>query len=41
MVGLLLDAMPPGGDIVADKGCDVDWIRDVIEERHRRVLERS
>lgn len=36
MAELLLDALPPGADVIADKGYDADWIRDMIEDRDCR-----
>jgi transposase len=33
MAELLLQDLPKGADVIADKGYDVDWIRDLIEEQ--------
>ena len=33
MAELLLNDLPPGADVIADKGYDADWIRDLIEEQ--------
>lgn len=33
MAELLLDALPVGANVIADKGYDADWIRDMIEDR--------
>jgi len=32
MAELLLNDLPPGADVIADKGYDADWIRDLIED---------
>ena len=34
MAELLLHDLPPGADVIADKGYDADWIRDMIEDQH-------
>jgi transposase len=31
MAELLLNDLPKGADVIADKGYDVDWIRELIE----------
>ena len=31
MAELLLNNLPRGADVIADKGYDADWIRDMIE----------
>lgn len=36
MAELLLDDLPADADVLADKGYDADWIRDLIEDRDRR-----
>jgi transposase len=33
MAELLLQDLPAGADIIADKGYDADWIRDLIEDQ--------
>ncbi len=30
---LLLNALPAGADLIADKEYDADWIKDLIEEQ--------
>jgi hypothetical protein len=34
MAELLLIDLPAGADVIADKGYDADWIRDLIEDHH-------
>ena len=34
MAELLLNDLPPGADVIADKGYDADWIRDMIGDRN-------
>jgi len=34
MAELLLNDLPPGADVIADKGYDADWIRDLIEDQN-------
>ncbi len=34
MAELLLDSLPDGADVIADRGYDADWIRELIEDRH-------
>lgn len=34
MAELLLNELPPGADVIADKGYDADWIRDLIEDQN-------
>lgn len=29
----LLNELPAGADVIADKGYDADWIRDLIEDQ--------
>ena len=33
MAELLLNDLPAGADVIADKGYDADWIRDLIEDQ--------
>ena len=33
MAELLLNDLPEGADVIADKGYDADWIRDLIEDQ--------
>ena len=33
MAELLLNDLPAGAEVIADKGYDADWIRDLIEEQ--------
>jgi transposase len=33
MAELLLQNLPAGADVIADKGYDADWIRDLIEDQ--------
>jgi transposase len=33
MAEFLLNELPAGADVIADKGYDADWIRDMIEDR--------
>lgn len=33
MAELLLNDLPVGADVIADKGYDADWIRDLIEDQ--------
>lgn len=33
MAELLLQDLPKGADVIADKGYDADWIRDLIEDQ--------
>jgi transposase len=33
MAELLLKELPAGADVIADKGYDADWIRDLIEDQ--------
>jgi len=34
MAELLLNDLPAGADVIADKGYDADWIRDLIEDQN-------
>jgi transposase len=36
MAELLLDDLPAGAGVIADKGYDADWIRELIEDRDCR-----
>jgi transposase len=33
MAELLLNNLPQGADVIADRGYDADWIRELIEEQ--------
>jgi transposase len=33
MAEFLLNDLPAGADVIADKGYDADWIRDLIEDQ--------
>ena len=34
MAELLLNDLPAGAEVIADKGYDADWIRDLIEDQN-------
>ena len=34
MAELLLNDLPTGAEVIADKGYDADWIRDLIEDQN-------
>ena len=34
MAMLLLNELPAGADVIADKGYDADWIRELIEDQN-------
>ena len=34
MAEILLNDLPAGAAVIADKGYDADWIRDLIEDSH-------
>jgi hypothetical protein len=34
MAELLLNDLPTGANVIADKGYDADWIRDLIENQN-------
>jgi len=36
MAELLLNDLPAGAEVIADKGYDADWIRDLIEDQDCR-----
>ena len=37
MAELLLDNLPKGGTVLADKAYDADWVRDMIEDQDCRA----
>jgi transposase len=40
MAELLLQDLPAGTDVIADRGYDADWIKDLIEARTARLISR-